>query len=109
MNLPIQGSVDPKEDTHNKEDITEVKETLFTQRECLHDYQVLGGDLAECRRCGHRKRFTNYRGSDRIMVRFEDLPEAFQSVYVPREMLHQYLLDHFDRYFQQKGRLTDAR
>jgi hypothetical protein len=102
MNLPIQGPADPRDDTFYKEDISEAKETVLRQEECIHDYQEIGGDLAECRLCGHRSRFTNYRGTDRIMIRLTLLPKAHQLMFVPREMLDQVILDHFDKYVDPK-------
>jgi hypothetical protein len=66
--LPIQGPADPRDDHHEDEQISEAAEIIYRQRECIHDYQEIGGDLSECRHCGHRSRFTNYRGSDRIMM-----------------------------------------
>ncbi len=98
MNLPIQGPVDPREDHHNKEDISPSRERLLRQQECIHDYQEIGGDLAQCRICGHRSRFGNIRNHDRIMIRLVALPEFAQTMFVPREMLDQYIVDHFDRY-----------
>lgn len=100
--LPIQGPPDPKDDHHEDEQISESAEIIYRQRECIHDYQEIGGDLSECRHCGHRSRFTNYRGSDRIMIRLTLLPKAHQLMYVPRSMLDQAILDHFDRYSPQE-------
>ncbi len=100
--LPIQGPADPRDDHHEDEQISEAGEIIYRQRECIHDYQEMGGDLSECRHCGHRSRFTNYRGSDRIMIRLTLLPEAHQLMYVPRSMLDQAILEHFDRYCPQE-------
>jgi hypothetical protein len=100
--LPIQGPADPRDDHHEDEQISEAAEIIYRQRECIHDYQEIGGDLSECRHCGHRSRFTNYRGSDRIMIRLTLLPKAHQLMYVPRSMLDQAILDHFDRYCPQE-------
>lgn len=96
--LPIQGPPDPRDDHHEDEQISEAAEIIFKQRECIHDYQEIGGDLAQCRICGHRSRFTNHRGSDRVMIRLELLPKHKQLMYVPREMLGQAILDHFDQW-----------
>ena len=91
-------TADPKDDHHEDEQISESGEVVLRRRECIHDFQEIGGDLAECRLCGERSRFSNYRGSDRVMIRFTTLPKAHQLLYVPRSMLDQVLLDHFDRY-----------
>ncbi len=96
--LPIQGPPDPKDDHHEDEQISEAGEIVLRRRECLHDFQEIGGDLAECRHCGERSRFTNYRGHDRIMIRLTLLPKGHQLMYVPREMLGEAILEHFDRY-----------
>lgn len=99
MNLPIQGSPDPKDDTHNKEDISEVRSKILDQRECIHDFQELGNDLLECRLCGERSRFGDIKPeTERVFITLPGLPGAFQNLYVPRSMLHEYILDHIDRY-----------
>ena len=98
--LPIQGPPDPKDDHHEDEQISEAGEIILRRRECLHDCEEIGGDLAQCRHCGERTRFSNYRGSDRIMIRLQMLPKHVQLLYVPRSMLDQVILDHYDRYVQ---------
>lgn len=84
--------------TVEKEDISEAQEIILRRRECIHDFQEIGGDLAQCRICGERTRFTNYRGTGRVMIRLESLPKGHQLMYVPREMLDQAILDHYDRW-----------
>jgi hypothetical protein len=101
MNLPIQGSPDPRDDTHNKEDITEIGALLLDQSECVHDYQEIGSDLLECRHCQHRSRFGEIK-SDRIEIKLPSLPGAFQTLFVPRTMLDEYIVRHFDRYEKLK-------
>ena len=96
--LPIQGPPDPRDDHHEDEQISDAAETIFKQRECIHDYQEIGGDLAECRICGHRSRFPSNPGSDRVMIRLTLLPKHKQLLYVPREMLDKAILDHFDQW-----------
>jgi|TARA_R100000084_G_C4586864_1_gene116505 hypothetical protein len=70
MNLPIQGPVDPKDDTFYKEQISKIGAILLNQKECTHDYQEVGGDLAQCRLCGKRTRWENMPASnDTVMMR----------------------------------------
>ena len=102
MNYASDGPTDPKDDTHDKEDITDAMETILRRRECIHDFEEIGGDLAQCRHCGERTRFRNYRGTARIMIRLTLLPLPHQLMYVPRQMLDQTILDHYDRYVDPK-------
>ncbi len=99
--LPIQGPPDPRDDTFYKEDISEIRETILRRQECIHDFEEIGGDLGQCRHCGERTRFTNDICTDRIMIRLELLPKHKQLMYVPRSMLDQCILDHFDRWVEQ--------
>ena len=68
------------------------------RQQCLHGFEPVGGDLAVGRHCGERSRFRNYRGTDRVLIQLPLLPKGLQLMYVPREMLDQCILDHFDRF-----------
>ena len=56
MNLPITGPADPRDDTHEKEDISPSREILLRRQECLHSFEEEENGLLACRHCGHRER-----------------------------------------------------
>lgn len=96
----------PEEDHGHDESLSETADLILTRRECIHDFEEIGGDLGQCRHCGERTRFTTPASSDRIMIRLELLPKHKQLMYVPRSMLDQVILDHFDRWIGQTSTHT---
>tara|TARA_Y100000114_G_scaffold99799_1_gene92905 strand:- start:208 stop:510 length:303 start_codon:yes stop_codon:yes gene_type:complete len=97
--LPIQGPVDPKDDHHDDEQISESAEILYRQRECLHDWQEISDSTCLCRLCGKAERWDNMpTRNDTVMMKahgmtfmvpMKCLPEQFQRTIQIRRNIEQ--------------------
>tara|TARA_R100001463_G_scaffold74538_1_gene128552 strand:+ start:837 stop:1145 length:309 start_codon:yes stop_codon:yes gene_type:complete len=99
MNLPVQGPVDPKDDHHNDEQISEAGEIVLRRRECLHDWQEISDTTCLCRLCGEAKRWEDMTASNdtvmmkaygiTFMVPMKCLPEEFQQTIQTRRKMQE--------------------
>ena len=99
MNLPIQGPVDPKDDHHDDEQISEAGEIVLRRRECLHDWQEISETTCLCRLCGGAKRWEDMPAKNdtvmmkaygiTFMVPMNCLPEQFQQTIQTRRKMQE--------------------
>ncbi len=104
MNLPVQGSTDPKDDTNNKEDISPIREIILERRECLHDFQEIDDSLLVCRNCGEAQSINNLKPNwddpnSIILINIASLPESFSNLAIRFHDLPTYVQSHVRRYY----------
>jgi hypothetical protein len=99
MNLWAKETLDPKDDHHEDEQISQAGEVVLRRRECLHDWQEISNSTCLCRICGEAKQWDNMPTENNtvmmraygvtFMVPMKCLPKQFQQTIEARRKMQE--------------------